>query len=254
MWLLLTAVILSNTAFSQPTSDTDKNLPVAKTPALQVGNTIISVRHPILQTGIAADVDGTVYLLTALANGDKKLMRLSRKYAAKKLILYQGWPYILTRRGKLYALNISWWPSLKNKLPAATGRFIRKLPKAGATGAGLFTLSALNLWLHGGAPSDSITLQPEMMGFSGVALYYLLDGTATLFFRRSRITTRGGNYFTTKVASRVKDVVEDKEKNDYRIVEFKAAAPQAQLFLSDVAPHYTRDSSCIYALTKFILR
>jgi hypothetical protein len=254
MWFLLATVILSNTALAEPPPgnyDEDINLPASQLPPLRVGNTIITVRHPTLQTGIVQDLDGTVYLMTALANGEKKLMRISKKFVVKKLIMYQGWPYILTKKGKLYALNITWRSSFKSKAPGVTWRYIRKIPRAAATGLAFYGLSAFNLWLHGGAPQESITVQPEMMGLTGFVAYYLVDGTATFLFRSRTAPGEGSNFFTKKLASGVKDVVPDKQKNDFRIVErgFRLGR-RADLYLSDLAPAYANDSSCIYALTK----
>jgi hypothetical protein len=187
-----------------------------------------------------------------LANGENNLLRISRRGAVEELVMYRGWPYILDRRGRFYAFDISWKTNFKNKLPYMAMRSVKTIPYAIASGIGVYGLALLDQTFTG--IITSATFNSSEAFLAGFLKYYGLDTAHTLFFKSHRKINRGTNFFTTLVAKGVSQIQEDKDYDDYRVTIKRGRSASEVRFLSHLAPTYAGHSTCIEYLTRMNLR
>jgi len=218
-------------------------------PRVRIGNTVLVDRKINMQTQFVVDDHDTAYLMTYYANMDAKMLRVSRKRKVQQAAMYMGWPYILDKKGRVFAMSDSWKTVLKTKTPILLKRLITKFPYAAASGLTLYGVGWLNVWMHAGTVPSEYS-QPEFFGLTGMSIYYLTDIARTAFFRSPQQLGRGGNFFTYKVATGVDRLEFDPALGDY-IVHFRDPSESSQ-FLSHMAPDYTRETNCIFHLTKLV--
>jgi hypothetical protein len=219
---------------------------------VSVGDVNLVQGNLVQRSGVVLDDAGTVYLLSVLANGENELLRISRENAVKQLILYRGWPYIVDTKGRLFSLDVSWQQALRQKLPYIFMRMIKTLPLAAAAGAGSWALTMFDQNFTGFI-SMSAFQQPSVAFLSGIMLYYGLDLTRTVFFKKPRAIGEGGNYFTQKLGEGVVNIEEDQNYDDYVVTFKKKRKRKADQFLSLMAPAIA-DSRCIEALIRMNMR
>jgi hypothetical protein len=225
-----------------PASWAQTNLPV------KIGKVTIVQGEATQRTGIVLGDDDTAYILTMLANGQSHLMRISRKGAVSKLVMFRGWPYILDKHGRIYAFDVSWSTSLKGKIPYMTMRSLKSLPLAIGIGGAVYGVALLDQTFTGFISTENFT--PSHAFWGTLLTYYTLDTAHTLFLRSHRSAGDGGNFFKALVAKGVSEFTEDAEFSDYRIIS-KSDSTLGQLqFLSKVMPSYAGRSDCIEYLTK----
>lgn len=228
--------------------DSRLNLP------MRIGEVNVVAGNVLHRVGVVLDDQGTVYLLSVLSNGDSNLLRISRTGVAKELIMFRGWPYILDKRGRVWAFNPSWGTDLRNKIPYIALRSVRTLPVAGAIGIASFGVALIDQTLFGILPFQNFTGWSAF--FSGVTAFYGIDVAHTIFFMSPRTVGTGGNYFTERIASGVKEVKRDPQFRDFQLVLAKGwpRAKRSVMRLSEVSPEYASRSSCLEYLTRMNMR
>lgn len=219
---------------------------------LKIGNLILVNRKIQMQTEFVVDDTNTAYMMTTFANGTVRTMRISSKGAVRQPIMYRGWPYILDTKGRLWALDNSLKTNIRTKTPAIVKRLWTHFPYAAATSLGMYGLGWLNIWIHSGA-TDSDVAQPLTLATAGFVTFYLVDSLITVL-RRSHVHLKlGGNFFRYPLGKDVESVVFEPIKNDFEI-RFKKLPKDSRgpIFLGDFAPGYTKNTDCIYELTKMV--
>jgi hypothetical protein len=203
--------------------------------------------YTTLQTQISRDISGTIYVMTVFGNGDKQYLRIGPQKGVRKLIVLEGWPYILMNNGRLYALDMGWstW-FLKTKLPALRSRLITKIKPALACAGAFCLLSGLAVLSRSNGFNESEVTTPLWSGFTGISLFYLADAAMTIFIRSHRRLEQGGNFFQKEVARNIENIFAVRQ--DY-VIKFKGKN-RPDRNLSTMVPDYARRSSCIYSLTK----
>jgi hypothetical protein len=168
------------------------------------------------------------------------------------LIMYRGWPYILDRRGRLYAFDVSWKTDFRNKLPYIAMRSLRTIPLAVGAGVGVYGLAMLDQTFTGVISIEAF--RPSQAFWSGFMGFYGLDLAYTVFLKSHRAIGWGGNFFTTLVAKGVTEVKPDQNYDDYQVISRRGRGRVENRFLSHLAPAYAGHSSCVEYLTKMNMR
>jgi hypothetical protein len=218
---------------------------------MRVGDVQLVRGHITQQSGVVLDDQGTAYLLTVLANGENNLLRISRKGAVKELVMYRGWPYVLDKRGRLYAFDVSWKTSFRNKVPYMSMRALKSVPVAFGLGVALYGLALLDESFIGFIPFENF--HPSTAFWDGIILYYGIDGAKTLFFTSHRKINRGGDFFRQLIAKSVTDLTPHQQYDDY-VVSSRTARDSQTRFLSMLAPAYAGSGTCLEYLTRMNLR
>lgn len=220
---------------------------------MKIGNVNIIRGNLVHRSGIVLDDQGTAYILSILSNQESNLLRISQRHAVKELIMYRGWPYILDKRGRLYAFDVSWKTSFKNKIPYIALRSIRTLPLAIGIGIGSYGLALMDATFTGILSIDAF--QTSNAFWSAFMLYYGLDIAHTVFLTSHRTINRGGNFFTELLEKGVTSAVADPSFDDFIISAKRFGSSHAQVRnLSHLAPDYAGQSSCLEYLTKMGMR
>lgn len=250
----LAALLIFLTPFVTPmapaqATDLQKNLP--SLPPLKVGRQEFIARHNLFQTSIVMDQDGTIYLWTILKNHDRRLMRVSKPRAAKALLELKGWPYIVTKKGRLLAFDLHWRNTFYSKVPVLIERFFRRGPYALAAGGALY-MGDLLLYGSPNAAQVSPAVHAFNMIATGFIIYTTYDVFRTLKARSPASLEVNGNYFTKEVAKNVIDVEYVQEADDYHITlgPVRRGDTNHEVMLSHIAPAFTNTTACIYRLVK----
>jgi hypothetical protein len=244
MWTKVTlAVLLLQSMVAWPA----EKIPDKKQAPVKVGPVTLVDRHISIQSGFVLDSEGTVHLLTLISNGEKQLLRVSRQGAVEQLLIASnGWPYILTKKGKIFAFDKSWKTRFKIKAPYAFSRVIWRFPYALSSGLGLYLL---NFLLESAPLPDTTSHLGRAINLIsvGAILYYGYDISRS-FLSHSRTTFgTGGNFFTHQIASNVDSVTWDEDLSDFRITyrgKHRWSEAPEDSFLSQLAPSYTSSDDC----------
>jgi hypothetical protein len=220
---------------------------------VRISDTVLIDRRINLQTEMVVDQDKTAHLVSLFANGDARMLRISKKGAVKQPVMHEGWPYIVDKRGRLLAMDISWRTILRGKVPVMFRRLGTKFKAAAGSGVALFILGYIDVAIHSGTVGSEWHL-PETLGFTGFFSVYLGDALLTAFSRSPYQLGRGGNYFRTVVARDVVGVKPDPDNEGDFIIKFKTADPSGKRknHLSDLAPDYTKSTKCQFFLTRML--
>lgn len=222
---------------------------VPRSTRFRIGERVIVDRKINMQTQFVVDDQDTAFLMSYYANHDAKTLRVSRPHQVKQGAMYMGWPYILDKKGRLFALSLSQKTRLKAKLPIVAKHWLTKFPKAAGIGFFIYAGAWANVWMHGGDIGMDYPA-PSSFGLSAIAAYYITDGILTTWFRSHQKLNEGGNFFTHKVAEGVDSLEFDPHSEDY-IVRYISHS-QSSHFLGDLATAESRRTHCIYLLTKLV--
>lgn len=231
---------------STPVAWTQNKLP------MKIGDVNVVQGQAIQRSGVVLGDDDTAYLLSMLSNGENHLMRISRRGAVAKLVLFRGWPYILDKHGRIYSLDISWKTVFRSKLPYITMRSLKTLPIALGIGGAIYGIALLDQTMTGIIATDNFHASDAFWG--SVITFYGLDIGYTTFVRTQRDSGDGGNFFKEVIAKGVTEFTEDPRLADYRIVAKQAPVQTQVRYLSKLAPNYSGTSSCIEYLTKMNMK
>jgi hypothetical protein len=212
---------------------------------IRVGSASFVDRRVSMQTEVALDSESTAYLLTIFGNGTVRTMRISRREVVKQLILYRGWPYILDKKGNLFAMDISWKTMMKNKMPMVMQRLTSMRTFLYASGFGVtgFSLAWFNNYIHSGGLSSEYS--PDYFGPTSFALYYLWDAVMTTFVRSHYKVAWGGNFFTRQIAKNVESLEYSSGDQDYLIRYRKSQLSDHLNQLASESP----DAGCMFKLS-----
>jgi hypothetical protein len=241
---LLSFLIFSSSFASQ-------DLVVFEPPKKSPPRVIFADRKINMQTQFVVE-NKTAYLRSFFADGSSRSMRVSRKGDVRSDGMYLGWPYIVDKKGHLKAMNIAWQTMFRTKGRALSRRLMKKFPYAAATGVSLYGIAWLNIWMHSGGSAAPDTMQPETLAVIGISTFYLGDVLLTIFRRSHRQLKIGGDFFTTKIADGVDSLEFDPDAQDY-IIHYKGNFdPARSRRLSDLAPEYTKSTSCVFELSLLV--
>lgn len=218
---------------------------------VRISRSVLVDRKINMQTQMVLDEAGTAYLMSVFASGQVTSMRISNKGAAKDAVMYLGWPYILDRRGRLIAMDISWQTIMRSKTPAVLQRIRSNLGNAAALGLGLAGVGLIDsVWGFG---INNLTYnESAFLGASGFLTYFATDSLVTYLFRSPKTLGTGGNFFRRVVARKVDRVEATPSDQDYSIIYRNTGDPSRPRLLSDVAPEYTTSPRCQFFLSRLI--
>ncbi len=254
-WIL--ALLLATGAMAQNDAQNGEEEPAynygnrARLP-MRVGDVNLIRGNLTHRSGVVLDDQGTAYILSVLANGENNLLRISRKGMVKELIMYRGWPYILDKRGRLWAFDVSWRTSFRNKVPYIAFRSLKTAPISLLAGVGVYGLALLDETFTGLMPADNF--EPSSGFWAGVIGYYGFDLAHTLFLKSHRSINRGGDFFRELIAKAVQEISPDTSYDDYVITSSLGRGRLQHRYLSHLAPTYAGTSSCLEYLTKMNMR
>ncbi len=218
---------------------------------IQVSRTVFMHRQINMQTQLAVDPQDTAFLMSVYANGLIRSLRISRKKVVKTPVMYMGWPYILDKKGRLWAMDTSWKTQILAKTPVVLKRLVTKFPRAAGFGVGMLGFGWLEHWLYGEGAFVQGFSSLEMAG-AGFVTFYIVDAATTFLFRSHFRLQRGGNFFKTKIADNVMEIVPEAGTQDW-VVRFRdSRAGDPITLLSSLAPDYTKKTNCIYELTRML--
>lgn len=202
--------------------------------------------------GIALGDDGTVYIVSTDGKNGPSHFRISRPGVAKELLMYKGWPYILDKRGNLYALSSSLATTLNNKLPYITIRFFKTIPIAFAAGVGTYAIGLIDNTFFG-LVMGGANFSAASAFFGGVLGFYGIDISRTIFLKSQRAIGRGGNFFTQIVARNVQQITPNDLYDDYTIETYEWPKKTKQHNLSQLIPGSVAGKTCVDYLTRLNL-
>lgn len=237
MWKWTVAIALSS-ASAHATNDV---VPVER---IRFGKVVVTTRIPTLHTEIIRGEDYTVYAVTLLGNGNKTILQISKRGVVKELFPYKGWPYILDKSGRIFALSVS-QPALRPTKRDFVKSMLRHIPYALATGGAVVGAGELLTLLQSTGDPGGAFWPKLLMGMGG---FYAVDG-ARMYLAGSRRHLGGSNLFTYPIAEGIEGITWQ-PPGDYLLKPKRMPSKGTPaLHISDLAPAFASTRECFFTLT-----
>lgn len=244
--LLILLLLVSTRVYAVDSTTYRTNLPKR---IIKVGDMNLTARQTTVSFGIVVDDNNTVYLMSVFGNGEVRSMRVSRVADVKQSVMERGWPYILDKRGRLYAFDVSWRSKFMAKSPIVMRTMVRHFRIAAGAAAVMFVGGYLNSAINFGLFHPNLESMTSWAA-TGFVSVYVLDYLFHALFRSQYQMHSGGNFFRKLIAKNVEEIeynsLLDTHEIRYRGASHDPAAPR--VFLRDVAPQYVRNTDCIFEL------